>query len=223
MSFSIDDTAAVPAWQVRALDRSLADARARSVERLSQFVDAARLLATETGSPDFTVQQVVEGAGLSLKSFYRYFAGKDDLLLALLEEDSGIGAGMLMEYVEEQSDPVERLRAYVGGLFTFLAVGDRGYVSVLMREQRRLSELSPQKMRGALAPFLELLEAEMAAAAAAGVIRSGDFERDALMVFDVVLSMMHQVVFGQNALQPAEAGDYVWNFCWSGLGRTVAP
>ena len=34
-------------------------------------------------------------AGLSLKAFYTCFRGKDDLLLALLAEDSRIGADVL--------------------------------------------------------------------------------------------------------------------------------
>jgi AcrR family transcriptional regulator len=222
MTFSVDDTAVVPAWQARALERSMAEMRARSVERLSQFVDAARVLATETGSPEFTVQQVVERSGLSIKSFYRYFGSKDDLQFALLEEDSRIGAGVLREFVDEHDQPEQRLRAFVEGLFTFLAVGDRGYVSVLIREHRRLSEVSPQKMSDALAPFLEFLADELEKAAAAGVIRAGDAHRDAVTVFDLVLSMIHQVVLGLEPLSPAEAGQYTWSFCWGGLGGSPA-
>src|SRR4051794_31726344 len=81
MTFSESETVRVPevetpAWQARALERSLADTRARSVARLSETVAAARSLAEETGSSAFTVQQVVARAGQSLKSFYRYFESK---------------------------------------------------------------------------------------------------------------------------------------------------
>ena len=61
----------VASWQARALERSLADARARDVERMERLVDAARQLANESGSAAFTVAQVAERAALSLKSFYR--------------------------------------------------------------------------------------------------------------------------------------------------------
>lgn len=219
MSFSIDETAQVPAWQARALERSLADARARSVERLSLLVDAARYLATATGSSDFTVQQVVERAGVSLKSFYRYFRSKDDLLIALIEEDSRIGAAILGDFVESHVEPEDRLHAYLEGLFTFLAVGDRGYVAVLAAEHRRLRKADPKAMRQALAPFIELLGDELADAAAAGIVRPGDFARDARMVFDLVLSMIDQVVLEDDDLAPKDAEAYVWDFCWSGLRR----
>ena len=88
-------------WRDRALERSLEAPRARSVDRLERLVAAARDLANETGTAGFTVAQVAQRAGLSLKSFYRCFAGKDDLLVALLEEDSRLGSVILAEMVEQ--------------------------------------------------------------------------------------------------------------------------
>src|SRR4051794_35141299 len=103
-------------WQARALRRSLEGAHTRSVERMERLVAAARDLANDTGSAAFTVVQVAQRAGLSLKSFYRCFSGKDDLLLALLEEDSGVGASLLRLRIERHRAPAERLQAYVEGI-----------------------------------------------------------------------------------------------------------
>ncbi|HEV3452605.1 MAG TPA: helix-turn-helix domain-containing protein, partial [Acidimicrobiia bacterium] len=88
------ETATLDPWRDRALARSLEPARARSADRLERLVVAARDLANETGSASFTVAQVAARAGVSLKVVYRYFASKDDLLVALLEEDSRIGAAL---------------------------------------------------------------------------------------------------------------------------------
>src|SRR5262245_10925090 len=104
MAFSSGESS-TPSWQVRALDRSMSDVRARSVARLSSFVQAARELAVETGSSAFTVQQVVARSGQSLKSFYRYFDGKDALLLALMEEDCSVGAIFLAEMIGGHERP----------------------------------------------------------------------------------------------------------------------
>src|ERR1700675_3513304 len=96
MAFSPTANESAPAgWQDRALDRSLADARARDVERMERCVAAARELASETSSAAFTVAQIAARAGLSLKSFYRCCPGKDELLLALIEDDSQLGARAL--------------------------------------------------------------------------------------------------------------------------------
>jgi AcrR family transcriptional regulator len=206
-----------PSWQVRALDRSLADSRARSVARLSQFVAAARALAEETGSSAFTVQQVVARSGQSLKSFYRYFASKDDLLLALLEEDIAVGAIFLGALIDEHTDPVERVHEWLVGLFGLMSAGDQGYVSVLVREHQRLAEQRSDQIDVAVAPFLDLLASDIQGGVDAGVVRSGDPWRDAQLIFQLSLGAIHQQVFGRDDREPAEVVAYLWRFCWGGL------
>ena len=149
----------VAAWQLRALDRSLGAARARSVARLAEFVQAARELTAETASSTFTVQQVVERAGQSLKSFYRLFAGKDDLLLALIEEDCAVGALFLTELVGRHELPHEQVRAWIEGILELMAAGEPTYVAVLVREHRRLSEARPGQIEAAVQPLLDSLQA----------------------------------------------------------------
>jgi AcrR family transcriptional regulator len=223
MSFSEGKTALLPAaegtpsWQVRALERSTADARARSVARLSQFVAAARTLATETGSAGFTVKQVVAESGQSLKSFYRYFEGKDDLLLALLEEDIAVGALFLQELVDAHRDPVARVREWMFGLFELMAAGDQGYVAVLVHEYQRFIETRPEQMEVAVAPFIDLLARELERGREAGVIRAGEAHRDARLFLSLVLVAIREVVNGHDIRSPDEVAAYLWEFCWSGV------
>jgi AcrR family transcriptional regulator len=210
------DSAHVDTWRDRALARSLEPARARSVDRLERVVDAARDLANETGSAAFTVAQVAARAEVSLKGFYRCFAGKDDLLVALLEEDSRLGASILREIVAAYRDPVERVHAYVTGVFELLTLpGALGYAGLLVREQRRLSESRPEDLRQALAPMIEVLGAEIEGAAAAGAVVSPDPQRDARMVFALVLDGIHDVTRGES--EPLDQAGSVWRFCWGGL------
>jgi AcrR family transcriptional regulator len=211
------DGPASPSWQVRALDRSLAGTRARSVERLSQFVAAARGLAEETGSSSFTVQQVVARSGQSLKSFYRYFEGKDDVLLALLEEDIAVGALFLRDLVDRFDDPVDRVREWLVGLFELMAAGDQGYVMLLVREHQRLSESRPDQMRVAVAPFLALLSDDLRRAADAGAIRLGDPERDAQLIFQLALGAIRDLVSGDDERPVDDVVTYLWHFVCRGL------
>jgi len=206
-----------PLWQVRALDRSLADTRARSVARLSQFVAAARSLAEETGSSAFTVQQVVARSGQSLKGFYRYFEGKDDLLLALLEEDIAVGAMFLRELIDAHDEPVDRIREWLDGLFELMSAGDEGYVSVLVRESQRLAETRPDLLDVAVAPFLELLATELERGVESGAVRRADARRDAHLVFQITLGTIHDLVSGRDQRPPDEVVAYLWEFCWGGL------
>jgi AcrR family transcriptional regulator len=203
-------------WRTRSLDRQLASARARSVKRLERLVAAARDLANETGHAGFTVQQVCVRARMSLKGFYACFAGKDELLVALIEEDSRTGAQVLADLVATHDDPEARLRAAVVGVLELLTIpGALGYAGVLLGEHRRLTESRPAEMRGALAPILDLLERELAAGAGAGVIAPGDHARDALTVFALVLEGIHDVTV--EGADPLEEAAYLWRFCSGGL------
>jgi AcrR family transcriptional regulator len=199
-------------WQDRALDRTLADARARDVERMERCVSAARELATETTSANFTVAQIAARARLSLKSFYRCFPGKDELLLALLEDDSHIGARALAQRVGQRADPEAGLHACVTELFSLIVdSGQLGYASVLVREHRRLSEHYPLELRVALAPLVELLAEHIDAATP-----TRDARRDAETMFRILLSGIDDVVVGR-VTDARELADYLWQFCWTGL------
>jgi AcrR family transcriptional regulator len=176
--------------------------------RPQQLVAAARALANETGSAAFTVAQVTHRAGLSLKAFYACFRGKDDLLLALLAEDSRLGAEVLTDRIGDHTGD-DALRVYVDDLFGMVAIpGAIGYAGVLVREYRRLTELHDDELRDALAPLVDFL---------ASHIESDDAKRDARTMFAVLLDGIHDVVVGR-VTDPGELARYLSNFCVSGIG-----
>ena len=161
------DAAEQTARARRAEVRSLPDARSRQAEVTSRLVESARDLVWDAGGPTFTVTQVVAAAGTSLKSFYRCFAGKDELLVALFEDDARRGADALTSMVDVEAEPLERLRVVVVGLFRFLTVEGRlPYAAALVREHLRLAESHPDQLRGVLDPFVAVFEDAVAAAQA---------------------------------------------------------
>lgn len=209
------------AWESRALDRSLSAARDRSSARARRLVDAARALAAESGSSTFPVADVAARAGVSLRSFYRHFSGRDDLLLALFEEEARLGAKLLAEALGESGGPLERLRRYVVGLFGYVVTGS-GYASLLVREHLQLGERRADEMRVALAPLVDMLDVELAAAAAAGDIRPVD-RHDAIIVFSLILSHVHAAILFAPDEDAATAAARLWEFCRAGLRAGDAP
>src|SRR5947209_8552510 len=182
MAFSPEATEAAGAWRDRALRRSLDPAASRSMARLERLLDAVRELTNEASDASFTVAEVAARAGVSLKSFYRSFEGKDDLVLALLEEESRTGAAMLRTALDRSTSPDERLERYVRSLFK-LARQVPGYTNVLVREYRRLSVERPAELAQALAPLVLLLEEQLAEATHAGSAAPVDATRGAEIVF----------------------------------------
>src|SRR4029078_4104610 len=99
-------------WRNRAVARSVDPARTAAEARVQRFLDAAVELMNDSESDDFTVQNVVERSGQSLRSFYHHFAGKNELLLALFEESVRNTADYLLEAIDTLDDPLDRLRRY---------------------------------------------------------------------------------------------------------------
>ena len=89
------------------VSRSLNAARSRAEQRVQRFLDAAFELIDEKGTTEFTIQEVVEQSKQSLRGFYEYFAGKDELLLALFEESIREAGEDINQAVDTQTDPLD--------------------------------------------------------------------------------------------------------------------
>ncbi|MBV8959935.1 MAG: TetR/AcrR family transcriptional regulator [Actinobacteria bacterium] len=158
-------------WRERAVDRSLRNHRERAIQKTSRFIDAATELLTETGRTDFTVQDIVDRSGQSVRAFYQHFAGKDDLLLAVFEQAMETFANELRRQTEKSEDPLEQLRLYVE---TFHRSVERGASSggrALSVYHLQLAQDRPAEFASAIAPQMMLLEEIVDAAVAAGELR----------------------------------------------------
>jgi AcrR family transcriptional regulator len=182
------------------------------------LVEAARGLMWETGAPVFTVTQVVAAAGTSLKSFYRCFESKDELLVALFEDDARRGADALAEAVDRYQDPVARVRCAVEGLFGFISVDGRlPYAAALVREHLRLSESRPAELRAVLEPFVEIFRRELDDAGRQGALKVDDAGRTARTLFHLVVSHLHALICHQWEESPADVAGDLWAFCAAAL------
>ena len=207
-----------PLWEESALERSLASARARSSAHARRVVEAARELASEVG-PSFTVQQVAARSGVSLKTIYRGFSGKDGLLLAVFEEDNRVGADVLEQLIARRDDPVARLRAFIFGLFELATrPRDEDYIGLVMREYFRLSPAHSDRVEHVLTPFVDLLTREIEGAAAQGVLPAGDARRKATAVFLLTVAHLCPLVLADHEADTAATAAFVADFCLRALG-----
>ncbi len=182
------------------------------------LVEAARALMWETGAPVFTVDHVVAAAGTSLKSFYRCFESKDELLVALFEDDARRGAEALATAVDRYDDPVARVRCAVEGLFGFITVDGRlPYAAALVREHLRLSESRPDELRAVLQPFVDIFRVELDNAGRSGAMAVTDAGRTARTLFHLVVSHLHALICHQIEESPTDVADDLWAFCAAAL------
>lgn len=212
-------------WRERAVARSLRSARERAVSRSEQFIKVASDLLFETGSLDFTVQDIVERSQMSLRSFYQHFAGKDELLLAVFEELVGGFVDSLRRTLDDIEDPLEKLRAYIKAFYEAADDDNRAASTALSRYMLVLTQDDPAQLARVLGPQISLLSEIVGAGSASGRLR-GDVPPEALtlLVTQMVMSAVEMKTLGAHLVGSGLAGEHLWAFCTGGVvGTTVAP
>jgi AcrR family transcriptional regulator len=213
-----------PAWRRRAVSRSLHAARSRAEQRVQRYLDAAFELIDEKGTTDFTIQEVIDRSKQSLRGFYQYFDGKDELLLALFEDAVLESAEELRSVIDQESDPLDRLHACVICLHDWCDPADtprkRG-----KHNRRPISEFTvqlvvehPERVKTALDPISRMLLELVEDAAEAGAIHVTDARRSAALVQQTVMYSW----LGNRLIQDPRmriTAEQTWEFCLHGLAR----
>ena len=210
---------ALSSWEQRMLDRSLDSARVQALARSGEFVHAALALLEEEGSVEFTVQDVVQRSGGSLRRFYQLFSSKDDLVLALFEELITQLVEHIPATIQAGAPPLERLEICVRTLWDFVRGQDAPPAKIVRSMaalHNQLAAARPDGMRLAWDPLRQLISGIIAEGVADGSIRS-DIEVEELsdLFFDVSLAA-HIFAIGRVGSAHGKF-DGLWAFCLGAL------
>jgi len=201
------------------MERSLKSARARAHARSDRFVSAAIKLLQEKGSVDFTVQDVVERSRMSIRTFYKYFASKDDLLVAVYETVVARDTvPRLRERIAKFKEPQLRFRACVEALVDLAGTKEVGAARTLTNYGNRLAETRPADLERATKPQFDLLVELIEDIARTRPLRRDlTVESAARLTNYTLLGAVHDRVRGvEGAVAiPARA---IYQFCLSGMG-----
>jgi AcrR family transcriptional regulator len=208
----------MPEWKKTSVERSLKTARARAQERSDRFVAATIDLMRERGSIDFTVQDVVDRSRMSIRTFYNFFASKDDLLVAVHETIlASEVVPRLQARCAEESDPVARVRAYIECMYEMTTKSVRAS-RALTTYSNRLAETRPADLAKAMQPQIDLIADLIRDVAASGRLESElSPERAAHLLHHTVLSAVHARILGTEGEGALSAQD-IWLFCAGGIG-----
>ena len=184
------------------------------------IVAAARRLLARQG--EFPTQDLVTEAGVALQTFYRYFAGKDQLLLAVLED---LIAEQSQAWEAEAAaivDALERLRFYVTRPLSALGgpdaiVGARAVTA----EHWRLQQLFPDEIAHVDRPLVGLVRRTLEAARDAEQATPNDPEHDARLIVDLVRSTYHHYAYASLDRSLDDIADHIWRFCLRAVGGTA--
>ena len=221
---------AAPSRRELAVARSLDPARARAEKRVQRFLDAALELMQTAPDKEFTVQEVVEHSGQSLRSFYQYFAGKHELLLALFEESVRSAAEQLGEVIAEEDDPLERLHRFAVEYYRTCRPELPGRsarpnsAGAMAEFAQQLLTAHPKEASRAFMPIVSLLEEVLDQAAAAGAIRSDvDNRRIAGVLLQAIMFHSFAATISGSPVDPDDqAAAELWGLILHGIGADSA-
>lgn len=214
----------VSASRDRAVERSLERARSRAEEKVQRFLDATIELLDDRGGLDFTLQDVVDRSGQSLRSFYQFFGSKDHLLLAVAEEGMRDSAEHLREIALAGDDPLDRVRLYVVTLHEWCERDPIDMPPSPHRSVRSLADFlfdllvsDPERAAAASAPLYDLLVELMGAAQEQALIRNGHLHGDATRVLQTVMFNAFATPVEGGQSERRALADELWSFCLNGI------
>ena len=178
-------------WHRRVVGRSLRTAAERSVDRGRTLIVAAAAVLERSDGEDITVQEVADEAGQSLRTLYQYFAGKEDLLLAVFEEAMRTYADLVRAAIEDLDDPLDRLAGAMVAAVSMPAFSDSGFDRGLARLRLRLAEAKPEQVGRAQLSVTTLVHDLVEEAVAAGRITVDDPDGATFMLLSLNAVLHH--------------------------------
>jgi AcrR family transcriptional regulator len=170
----------------------------RKAERPEEIVAAALAVFAEKGFAAARLDDIAARAGVSKGALYLYFATKEDLFRAVVEQgvapNLSATQGAIAANPESFPDLVRAFVAAAAGVIAVSPLG--GIVKMVVGEARNFPELARIWHDRLIVPALGALSAAIAAAQARGEVRPGDPRQYAMsLISPLLLGVIWQETF----------------------------
>ena len=196
---------------IAAVERALDDRQREATEEVERILAAAVRVMERVAPEPPRVSDIVAEAGSSNKAFYRYFAGKDDLILAVMERGVAIVVSYLQHQMAKEATPQDKIARWIEG--TLAQVADPHLVSKSRAAVGQMSAGANWRAadREMMRPLRDLLIEPVTA------LGSTDVDRDAEAVFCCTSATLRRYVGSTDRPDPDDIA-HVVRFCLNGLG-----
>jgi AcrR family transcriptional regulator len=191
-----------------AVERALDDRQRAAAEEVERILAAAVRVMERVAPEPPRVSDIVAEAGSSNKAFYRYFAGKDDVILAVMERGVAIVVSYLQHQMAKEPTPADKITRWIEG--SLAQVADPHLLSMSRAAAGQMSggaHVYEEIMR----PMRDLLSGPVAA------LGGKDVQRDADAVFYCTATAMRRYLDSAERPGRDDVGHLV-QFCLRGLG-----
>ena len=194
-----------------AVERALDDRQREATEEVERILAAAVRVMERMAPEPPRVSDIVAEAASSNKAFYRYFAGKDDVILAVMERGVGMVVSYLQHQMTKERTPDAQVRRWIEGALA--QVADPHLIS-MSRAAAGQASTTPDWRAAAdetMRPMRDLLTEPIA------TLGSKDIRRDTDAVFHCTVAAMRRYLDSAQRPNPDDV-DHLVQFCLRGLG-----
>ena len=194
-----------------AVERALDDRQRDATEEVERILAAAVRVMERLAPEPPRVSDIVAEAGSSNKAFYRYFAGKDDVILAVMERGVAIVVSYLQHQMAKEPTPAGQVQRWIEGALA--QVADPHLISMSRAAAGQISATTDWRAADEeiTRPMRDLLAGSVAA------LDSTDIRRDTDAVFHCTVAAMRRYLDAAQRPDPADV-DHLVRFCLRGLG-----
>ncbi|MCG5433164.1 TetR/AcrR family transcriptional regulator [Mycobacterium sp. MYCO198283] len=189
-----------------AVQRALDDRQRDATEEVERILAAAVEVMQETAPAPPRVSDIITRARTSNTAFYRYFSGKDELMLAVMERGVAMVASYLAHEMGKEPTARDRIARWITGMLA--QVGEARLTAATRAVVSQLSSMADEEIAD---PLRQLLLAPITETGCATPHIAAD------AVFATVVGVLRRHIALATQPTPAEA-DYLVGYCLRGLG-----
>lgn len=178
---------------------------------------AGWVVLRRNGYANAGITDILKEAGLGTRAFYRHFASKDGLLVAMFSENAAITARRLTERVEAAGSPLDRLRAWIDEMLA-LGYDERHSEAARLFISPTMAGMFDEPGNAAIDHMRAPLRTALADGAASGDFPTCDPDTDAATIHAIVWQLFTDALHGRASLCLADARAHVERFALPALG-----
>lgn len=187
------------------------------------LVEAAHRVMRRNGFSGATVADILDEAGLSTRAFYRHFASKDDLLLAMYRRDSEAVAARLRASCQRAATAADALAAWLDEVLSLAYDPRRARrAAVLGSSAARGADAYPHAEAAAVAAMVEPLVDILERGRVDGSFPRARPDVDGRTIHAVVWSLAAERMYGRPGPSRQDALAHVMRFVLPALGADTA-
>jgi AcrR family transcriptional regulator len=189
-----------------------------AIDERAELVRAARVVLDRAGYDGFKVQLLLRETGLSARTFYRHFAGKDELLLVLMQDEYARSGARVRAAVARADGAARKVGAWIDEIVQ--AAGDprRAARARLFTSQPAVLRRFPDEVAAAARLALEPLADAIREGRTTGELPGGDPDRDPELILQLAGAAMSQALARGREQPVDEVAAGVTDFALRALG-----